>query len=93
MELYIIRHGQSTNNTLVDLSQRVCDPPLTELGQRQAGYVAAHLANGGRQVQFAGRWSEMDCRLTKLYTSAMLRSLQSHWRGTGHGARSLGRCA
>lgn len=80
MELYIIRHGQSSNNTLVDMSQRVCDPPLTELGERQAGYVAAHLANGSRQVQFAGRWGEMDRRLTKLYTSAMLRSLQTAGR-------------
>ena len=77
MELYIIRHGQSTNNLLPDPTGRVCDPPLTALGERQARYVANHLANGARQVHQAGNWREIGYRLTKLYTSAMLRSLQT----------------
>lgn len=44
MELYLIRHGQSTNNALEDFRQRVSDPPLTDLGERQAALVAGQLA-------------------------------------------------
>jgi 2,3-bisphosphoglycerate-dependent phosphoglycerate mutase len=49
MDLYIIRHAQSTNNALpaeVELRDRVCDPLLTELGYRQAALLAEHLATG-----------------------------------------------
>ena len=49
MDLYIIRHAQSTNNSLpaeVELRDRVCDPLLTELGYRQAELLAEHLATG-----------------------------------------------
>jgi 2,3-bisphosphoglycerate-dependent phosphoglycerate mutase/probable phosphoglycerate mutase len=49
MDLYIIRHAQSTNNALpaeVELRDRVCDPLLTELGYRQADHLAEHLATG-----------------------------------------------
>ena len=33
MELFLIRHGQSFNNTLSDAEGRVADPPLTETGE------------------------------------------------------------
>ncbi len=49
MDLYIIRHAQSTNNALptaVELRDRVCDPLLTALGYRQAELLAEHLATG-----------------------------------------------
>ena len=49
MDLFIIRHAQSTNNALpieVELRDRVRDPLLTELGYRQAERVAEHLATG-----------------------------------------------
>jgi 2,3-bisphosphoglycerate-dependent phosphoglycerate mutase/probable phosphoglycerate mutase len=49
MDLYIIRHAQSTNNALpaeVELRDRVCDPLLTELGFRQAERLAEHMATG-----------------------------------------------
>lgn len=49
MDLYIIRHAQSTNNALpaeVELRDRVCDPLLTELGFRQAALLAGHLVTG-----------------------------------------------
>jgi 2,3-bisphosphoglycerate-dependent phosphoglycerate mutase len=49
MDLYIIRHAQSTNNSLpaeVELRDRVCDPLLTELGYRQAELLAEHLTTG-----------------------------------------------
>ena len=29
MNLFLIRHGESTNNALTDISQRVADPELT----------------------------------------------------------------
>jgi len=49
MDLYLIRHAQSTNNSLpteVELRDRVCDPLLTGLGYRQAELLAEHLATG-----------------------------------------------
>ena len=49
MDLYIIRHAQSTNNALppeTEAATRVCDPLLTELGHRQAERLAEHLATG-----------------------------------------------
>jgi broad specificity phosphatase PhoE len=49
MDLYIIRHAQSTNNALpieVEQRDRVCDPLLTELGHHQAELLAKHLATG-----------------------------------------------
>ena len=46
MELIIIRHGQSANNALVDIGNREVDPPLTELGKRQAEVLAQYLSEG-----------------------------------------------
>ena len=66
MELYLIRHGQSTNNALADERERVCDPPLTELGWRQSERLAEHLADGRRGYG-----------ITRLYTSPMWRALQT----------------
>ena len=43
LELYLIRHGQSTNNANLE-SQRVEDPDLTDLGKLQALRLAASLA-------------------------------------------------
>ena len=60
-EFLLIRHAQSANNAL-PAEQRVCDPPLTELGERQAELLADHLAS--RRVDF-------------LYCSGFLRSLQT----------------
>lgn len=42
MRLYLIRHGQSTHN--VGLDAENLDPPLTELGQRQAILAAEAVA-------------------------------------------------
>lgn len=84
MELFIIRHGQSTNNALADFSQRVCDPHLTDLGQRQAQIVAQHLAGGVHLEQTVGTFEEETASkavtgygITKLYCSAMRRALQT----------------
>ncbi|MGE5602634.1 MAG: histidine phosphatase family protein [Nitrososphaerales archaeon] len=82
MELFIIRHGQSTNNALPDQSDRVVDPPLTELGLRQAELVAKHLANGIDHETQAIEGQPADAplngmRISRLYCSAMLRALQT----------------
>jgi len=82
MQLYIIRHAQSTNNALADQRDRVKDPDLTELGYSQAEIVAQHLATGINPEQVVGV-SEEDTHirsrkgfgLTRLYCSAMYRSL------------------
>ena len=84
MELYIIRHAQSTNNALRDQRERVSDPPLTEIAERQAQLVADHLANGlnfastmGESDEATGAYSQKGFGLTRLYCSAMWRALQT----------------
>jgi 2,3-bisphosphoglycerate-dependent phosphoglycerate mutase len=82
MELFIIRHAQSANNALADESQRVVDPPLTELGLRQADLVARYLANGFDHETKAIEGQPVDTplngmRISRLYCSAMLRALQT----------------
>lgn len=51
MQLFLIRHGQSANNVTWGqanhLDSRVPDPPLTEVGRRQAEILAHFLANHG----------------------------------------------
>jgi len=84
MQLYIIRHAQSTNNALIDQRDRVCDPPLTELGEQQAALVAQHLA-GGINLELSMGVSEEATSsrirrgygLTRLYCSAMGRALKT----------------
>ena len=60
MELYLIRHGQSTNNE--GKLPRVADPPLTDIGLEQARWVGESLKDEG---------------ITRLYSSPMLRTLQT----------------
>ena len=60
MELYLIRHGQSTNNE--GRLPRVADPPLTDIGVEQARWVGESLKDEG---------------ITRLYSSPMLRTLQT----------------
>ncbi|MBI5671526.1 MAG: histidine phosphatase family protein [Chloroflexi bacterium] len=88
MDLYIIRHGQSTNNVIGDSSadyeaRREADPPLTDLGKQQAEAVARYLAEG----ENLEAWAELPQSqrqdvprgfgLTHLYASPMLRALQT----------------
>jgi 2,3-bisphosphoglycerate-dependent phosphoglycerate mutase len=85
MELYIIRHGQSTNNALMDdVILRVKDPALTELGQRQAELVGRFLATAENLEQIVQHPSDSPERkiahphtITHLYTSAMHRAMQT----------------
>lgn len=63
LEVYLIRHGQSVNNAEVDSNQWLPDPPLTSIGTQQADWLANHL--------------KTDNRITQLYTSPLLRALQT----------------
>lgn len=86
MELTIIRHAQSTNNALPDQRWRVVDPPLTEVGVRQAALVAAHLGSnpnlepGPCETEPLNGGDRSGSGITRLYTSAMRRALQTSHR-------------
>jgi 2,3-bisphosphoglycerate-dependent phosphoglycerate mutase len=75
MELFLIRHGQSANNVLEDVSLRDKDPELTELGQRQAARVAEFLVAGGHKDPHPRR--EGLPFFDHLYCSPMLRAMQT----------------
>ena len=60
MELYLIRHGQSASNA--NPANKTLEPPLTELGERQARRAGSELADRG---------------IVRLYCSPMLRALQT----------------
>ena len=77
MELYIIRHGQSTNNTLTDPRGRVCDPPLTELGRRQVALLTQHLAGATSRAPGAEGQKQPGLGITRLYCSPMRRALET----------------
>ncbi len=84
MELYIIRHAQSTNNALSDMRHRVQDPLLTEIAHEQAKLVADYVANGsseGGATTHSNEGTNSEVRrgfgITKLYCSAMWRAMQT----------------
>ena len=81
MDLFIIRHGQSANNALPDIRDREVDPPLTDLGKRQAGILAEFLAGGETHdlVFDTTTNAKFQVRrgfgITTLFSSAVYRSL------------------
>lgn len=75
MDLFLIRHGESANNALADISQRVADPELTAKGRVQAERVAAYLARG-LHLDPPER-AEGRPFLDRLYCSAMIRALHT----------------
>jgi 2,3-bisphosphoglycerate-dependent phosphoglycerate mutase len=89
MKLFIIRHAESRNNRLaIDLSyseymsKRSPEPPITELGVRQAQILAEHLAQAVSPEHYVegspnGNPKNNGYRLTHLYCSAMLRTMQT----------------
>ena len=84
MELFIIRHGQSANNALPDIRDREVDPPLTDLGRRQAHLLAEHLATGATHdwvTDPATGTAEPRLRkgfgITALFCSPMYRGMQT----------------
>ncbi len=84
MELFLIRHAQSFNNSLTDSSQRVADPELTDLGHIQAAYLADFVAAGtNRAPQRKTYVSTPDTHrgegfgINRLICSPMWRALQT----------------
>lgn len=84
MDLFIIRHGQSINNALKDERDGEVDPPLTDLGKKQAQLLAQHLAadashdpvndpSSGTSEPYLGS----DHGFTSLFCSPMYRSMQT----------------
>ncbi len=84
MDLFIIRHGQSANNALPNIRDREVDPPLTELGKRQADILADYLAGGETHdltASLTTNNTKFQLRrgfgITSLFSSPMYRSLQT----------------
>ena len=86
MELYIIRHGQSTNNALPDDARvtRVNDPPLTDLGKRQADALAVFLAEGvsrdpwvNPNTGYSQQLGAKGVDISHLFCSPMYRAMQT----------------
>jgi len=79
MRLYLIRHGQSTNNAIAHLPtqeirlKRSHDPLLTETGQQQAQHLADFLAT---MVDTTAPLLD-PLALTHLYVSPMIRALDT----------------
>ncbi|MGD2104417.1 MAG: histidine phosphatase family protein [Anaerolineae bacterium] len=71
MEVYLIRHAQSTNQVLDNRDDVVFDPHLTDLGKRQATLLAEHLVAGEERTRFVGN------KIDRLACSPMWRALQT----------------
>ncbi len=71
MEIYLIRHAQSTNQVLDDRANIVFDPHLTELGERQAASLAHYFAPGEERIRLA------DPGVDRLICSPMWRAMQT----------------
>ena len=81
MELYVIRHGQSANNAMAEGGRRVCDPPLTEIGEAQADRLAGYLAaDGGGADGIHPAGMQQNCAgflFDRIFSSPMLRAMQT----------------
>ncbi|MCC6616567.1 MAG: histidine phosphatase family protein [Anaerolineae bacterium] len=84
LTIYLIRHAQSANNAMADQTDRLADPPLTELGREQTQHLAAYLGKGDSRDLDADFRSGYSTRrgvtsfgITHLYCSAMHRALQT----------------
>jgi 2,3-bisphosphoglycerate-dependent phosphoglycerate mutase len=84
MQLYLIRHGQSTNNARWEtqdgvLAPRSSDPPLTEIGVRQAQVLAELLAvsKPGEEDFWRDPQNRLGFKLTHIYSSLMHRAVHT----------------
>ena len=82
LQFYFIRHAQSTNNLLWDITGssngRSEDPPLTNLGREQASHLAEFLLRGNPDGgHIATSTKTFGFSLTHLYTSLMLRAVET----------------
>lgn len=71
MELYLIRHAQSTNQVLDEPGSKVFDPHLTDLGERQAALLAQFLGGGRERTRISGS------KIDSIICSPMWRALQT----------------
>jgi len=83
MQLYFIRHGQSTNNALYDRTGswqgRSHDPELTDVGKQQAEHLARLLKQPGPGAAPNG-WDAHNTAgfgITHVYTSLMVRAVET----------------
>jgi len=77
MELYLVRHAQSYNNHVADATKRQHDPPLTELGERQAYRVGHYLAHEASKCPITRERPTDGFGLNRLYCSAHFRCLKT----------------
>lgn len=83
MQFYFIRHAQSSNNALWDRTGssrgRSHDPEITEVGRIQACALAEYLAavHPTTATDGYGRSNQRGYQLTHLYSSLMLRAIQT----------------
>ena len=79
MELYFIRHAQSLNNALYYSTGsevgRSDDPGLTEMGYRQADFLAGHILKGNPGGGIADH--PVGFNLTHIYCSLMVRAVST----------------
>ena len=75
MDLFLIRHGESSNNALADVSLRVADPELTEKGRDQIEYAAEYIGKGLHL--YPEEREEGQPGLDRLYCSAMIRAMHT----------------
>ena len=81
MQLYFIRHGQSTNNALMTQGEsrqgRSEDPELTPVGKRQVRHLAAFLSHRPSPVETppGDRQNANGFHLTHIYASLMVRAV------------------
>lgn len=84
MQVYFIRHGQSTNNVSWELRDaegydRVSDPPLTPLGMLQAqtlaNFIASTHSNSADSLSVGAYRHQV--KITHLYSSLMIRAIHT----------------
>ena len=82
-QLYFIRHGQSTNNVIMDqnnhddyLVERTTDPNLTPIGEEQAQLTGKTLAQPFSTSEFDPQ-NRTGFGLTHLYCSLMVRAVRT----------------
>ena len=83
LQLYFIRHGQSTNNVIMEetgfhqyLVERDPEPDLTSLGREQATLTGEHLARPIADNTFDPQ-NRVGFGLTHLYCSLMIRAIKT----------------
>ena len=75
MELFLIRHAESTNNARKNDAERVADPELTQNGLLQIEYLALFLKKGLHLTKVERKTNHKV--LDQLYCSATQRALQT----------------